>query len=538
MKYFNKYIFVLLFAVLFVACNDDFLDRYPQEELSDGNFWKIPSDAEMFVADVYRRVLPGSSQGDVDGDINSDNAVHGIKWAAGNISKGVYDPADQGWSGDYAAIRASNLLIKKIDEIPNYAKEDKEAVVGEARFLRAMSYFQLIRKFGDVPYTDSPLDLSQLKIGRTPHKEVYDKLMEDFDYAIEKLPVQWSAAKYGRITKGAAHAMKARAALYFGDFETAAQESEAVISSNQYELFDKGNTGLYQELFWEKQESCKEAILVRQFKNPELTNYIIGWGAFPGVGWGGINPTQSLVDAFECLDGGSISQSSLYSEKEPFANRDPRLSACVLHDGELRYGITIKVAPLRSSGNTGIAQHNDATATGYYNNKYLDPSVSIANTWSGGKDWHVIRYAEVLLTYAEAQNKINPLDSKALDAVNQIRARVGQPDLQTSNASLYTYVANADELNLRIQNEWRVEFALEGSKRQWDIRRWGIAKKVLNEPFLGLKYTLSEDGQSCSLYEGKSIVLSGSKYEDHNYLYPIPQEELELNFDLGQNPNY
>lgn len=545
----KNYYIALLAITLFGFCScSDFLDRMPDDELSDGSFWKTPNDAKMFIADVYRQVLPGSNSGDIDGDINSDNAVHGIKWAAGDVSRGIYDPAAMGWSGDYKAIRACNILLSKIDNIPDYNQVDKEAVMGEARFLRGYIYFGLIQTFGGVPYVDQPVDLKEMgNITRTPVEEVYTKVIEDFDYATAHLPAEWGSSDYGRATKGAANAMKARAALYFKHYDTASDAAKSVMDSGEYELFDANNTGKYANLFWEEQEACKEAILVRQFNAPELTTYIIGWGCFPTKGWGGINPTQSLVDAFECADGSPIDKSTTYDPTNPFKDRDPRLEVCVLHDGEEMYGVTIKTAPLKSSGSTGVAQHNDATATGYYNQKWLDPSIDPQSTgWDMGKDWHVIRYAEVLLTYAEAKNEISPLDASAFDAVNQVRRRVGMPELQNTDASKPTYCGTQDALRQRIRNEWRVEFALESGKRQWDIRRWGIAKEVLNAPFLGMKYKMVDDpnapdgdnGKKCILYQGENIKLTGSKYEDYNYLYPIPQEEIDLNPALIQNPGY
>lgn len=546
----KNFIYIALLAITlfgFSSCSD-FLDRIPDDELSDGNFWKTPNDAKMFIADVYRQVLPGGDTGDIDGDIESDNAVHGIKWAAGDVSKGIYDPAAMSWSGDYKAIRACNILLSKIDNIPDYDQTDKEAVMAEARFLRGYIYFGLIQTFGGVPYVDQPVDLKEMgNITRTPVEEVYAKVMEDFDYAIAHLPAEWGSSDYGRATKGAANAMKARAALYFKHYDTAVDAAKAVMDSGKYELFDANNTGKYAHLFWEEQEACKEAILVRQFNAPELTNYIIGWGCFPTKGWGGINPTQSLVDAFECIDGSPIDKSTTYDPTNPFKDRDPRLEVCVLHDGEEMYGVTIKTAPLKSSSSTGVAQHNDATATGYYDQKWLDPSIDPQSTgWDMGKDWHVIRYAEVLLTYAEAKNEITALDASAFEAVNQIRRRVGMPDLQNTDATKPTYCGTQDALRQRIRNEWRVEFAMEGSKRKWDIRRWGIAKDVLNAPFLGMKYKMVDDpnapegdnGKKCILYQGENIKLTGSKYEDHNYLFPIPQEEIDLNPALTQNPGY
>lgn len=542
----KKYLSIIAAALLmgsFSSCSD-FLDRYPLEELSDESFWKTEKDAEMAVSNLYN-VLP---TWDVDEAINSDDAVHGIKWAAGNQSKGVYDPADYGWSGEYGYIRQANLVLEKIQEM-DLSEDAYKKLEGQARFFRAYTYFTLIRSFGAVPYIDKPLELTDVEnITRTPKDEVYAKVMEDFDIAIANLPVQWDEANSGRITKGAAMAMKARAALYYNNWETAMTEAKNVMDLGQYELYDKDNTGRYKELFWEVADGCDEFILSVQFNAPTRTHYLIGWECFPTLGWGGLNPTQSLVDAFEDINGAPItSEASVYDPTNPFANRDPRLEVNVLHDGETMYGVTIKVAPLSSSGNTGIGQHGDATATGYYQQKWMDPSIDPQSTgWDMGKDWVVIRYAEVLLTYAEAKNELSPLDPSAFDAVNQVRRRVGMPDLQNTDPTKPTYCGTQDDLRKRIWNEWRVEFALEGGKRQWDIRRWGIAKDVLNAPFEGLRYTLVDDpnapkgdnGKKCILYVGEPLKLAGSHYEDHNYLLPIPQTEIDLNPKLEQNPGY
>ena len=539
----RKSLFILAAALLtgFTSCVD--LDRYPLEELSDGSFWKTGNDAEMAVSDLYNS-LP---YWDVDDAINSDDA-HGIKWAAGNISKGIYDPLDQSWSGTYGVIRQANLILSKIDEIPDYDEAEKKKVLGQTYFFRAFHYFDLIRTFGDVPYVDRPLELSdQEGITRTSRDEVYKHVMDDFDKAIEYLPVSWPASDYGRITKGAALAMKARAALYYGNWQVAADNAKKVMDQGTYQLWDKDNTGKYAQLFWEVADGCDEFILVRQFNAGDNGWYLIGWEAFPTLGWGGIDPTQSLVDAFEDIEGAPITKSNLYDEKNPFANRDPRLEVNVLHDGETMYGVTIKVAPLKSCYPTGIGQHGDATATGYYQQKWLDPSIDPQSTgWDMGKDAVVIRYAEVLLTYAEAKNELDPLSQEAFDAVNQVRRRVGMPDLQKTDASKPTYCGTQDDLRQRIRNEWRVEFALEGGKRQWDIRRWGIAKEVLNKPLYGLKYKLvdspdavdGDGGKICILYEGENYIGGTTSYKDHNYVYPIPQKEIDLNPNLTQNDGY
>lgn len=527
----------LLFTGFASSCSD-FLDRTPLEDLSDSSFWKSESDAMMAVSNLYG-ALP---TWDVDSDINSDNCVHGIKWAAGNISKGVYVASDQSWSGSYGYLRQANLVLEKVPEM-ELSEESRHKILGQAYFFRAFIYFDLIRSFGDVPYIDKPLNLSDVEgITRTPRTEVYAKLMADFDKAIEYLPEEWNAENKERVTKGAALAMKARAALYYSDWQIAADCSKKVIDMGRYELYDAANAGLYKELFWEKTDGCSENILYVQFNAPQKTHYLIGWECFPTLGWGGINPTQSLVDAFEDIEGAPIAESKIYDEKNPFANRDPRLEVNVLHDGEVMYGKTIKVKPLKSSGDTGIGQHGDATATGYYQQKWLDPSIDPMSTgWDMGKDWVNIRYAEVLLTYAEAKNELEGLSSDAFDAVNQVRGRVGMPALQNTDASKPTYCGSQDALRKRIWNEWRVEFAMEGGKRMWDIRRWGIAKEVLNAPFYGIKMKpVEKNGEIVDyiLYEGDYTKLAGSHYEDHNYIFPVPQTELDLNPALGQNPGY
>ena len=184
----KKYLLIITAALLtgLTSCVD--LDLYPLEELSDGSFWKTPKDAEMAVSDLY----PSLPYWVVDDDINSDNAVHGIKWAAGNISKGIYDPLDFSWSGSYTVIRQTNLILSKIDDIPDYDQAEKEKVLGQTYFFRAFHYFDLIRSYGDVPYIDKPLTLAdQASITRTPREEVYTKMMADFDKAIAYLPTQW-----------------------------------------------------------------------------------------------------------------------------------------------------------------------------------------------------------------------------------------------------------------------------------------------------------------------------------------------------------
>lgn len=155
----------------------------------------------------------------------------------------------------------------------------------------------------------------------------------------------------------------------------------------------------------------------------------------------------------------------------------------------------------------------------------------------------------MLLTYAECKNELEPLSDEAFDAVNKVRARVGMPALQKSDSSLPTYCATQDDLRQRIRNEWRVEFAFEGDHRQWDARRWNIATDVLNADRYTFKFRIYDDpdhalpednGQCCDLYVGESLKITEQiiRYQEHNYLFPIPQHDIDLNNKLKQNPGY
>lgn len=548
------------------SCVD--LDLAPLDQKSDATVWVEPSDAEQAVSILYNYVPNAMWQNDED--IYTDNAVHGIKWAVGNRAHGLWQTTDFSWSSEYTYIRRANLLLENIDKIPNYPQDAKNQVLGQAYCFRAWIYFDLIKQFGDVPLETQTLDLAdQENIVRTPWKEVYNQVMSDFDKAISLLN---SSASNGRLTKGAALALKARAALYFANpacahyvedgYRTAQSAAKQVMDMGIYGLYDgnysgtaKDYTGNYPSMFWDLNiVSSNEAILTCNEMKGMNGSYFIGFEAFPTIGWGGTNPTQGFVDCFEDCEGAPIEKSKIYDPLNPSANRDPRLNTNVLFPGQTLYNIELHTEPLNSSGVRALFGQakacGDATLTGYQARKWLNPVVfPDVDGWDHNAGSAPIRYAEVLLTYAEATNELNGLAQDAFDAVNKVRARVGMPALQNTDPSLPTYCATQDDLRQRIRNEWRVEFCFEGDHRQWDVRRWNIAKEVLNAPRLSYKYTLRQDpanalpgndGWVCDLYVGESDVITNQilVYADHNYIFPIPQDQIDLNPKLTQNPGY
>lgn len=564
----NKYISIIASVALAIgasSCVD--LDTAPLAQKSTATMWQTQEDAEKAVSVLY--VYPSAAIDLNDEDVYTDNAVHGIKWAVGNRAHGVWDTSDFGWSYEYSYIRYANLVFANIDKVENMSEADRNNILGQAYFFRAMIYADLIRQFGDVPYTEVPLDLEdQEGIVRTDWKEVYDHVMSDYDKAISLLP---RTTTNGRVNQAVALGYKARIALYFANpecqhyvadgYQVAANCAKQIMDMGVYGLYDgdyagtaKDYTGKYAEMFWGLNlASSNEGIWV--YNNIAGTNGqgFIGFETFPTIGWGGTNPTQGLVDAFEDCEGAPISESTIYNPLEPNKNRDPRLNVNVIFSGDEWYDIVVDTKPLQSAGVRALypVGCGDATLTGYQAKKWLNPAINPAvdDGWDHDASSAYLRYTEILLIYAEAMNEMSDRPQEAFDAVNQVRARVGMPALQKTDASLPTYCGSQDALRQRIRNEWRVEFCFEGDHRQWDARRWNIATDVLNAPRYTYKYTLRKDeanakegdgGMVCDLYVGESDEITNQiiRYEPHNYLFPIPQSQIDLNPNLTQNPGY
>ncbi|MCM1029000.1 MAG: RagB/SusD family nutrient uptake outer membrane protein [Pseudoflavonifractor sp.] len=560
----------LALAVGASSCVD--LDTAPLDQKSDATMWQTAQDAEQAVSYLYNYMTDAHDGLWLnDEDVYTDNAVHGIKWAVGQRAHGVWNPTDFAWGTEYAYIRKANLVFANIDRVTTISDSERNDILGQAHFFRALVYSDLIRQFGDVPYTESPMELSEQEgIVRNDWKEVYSHVMSDFDQAIAMLP---DYTTNGRVNKQTARAFKAKTALYFANpdcqhyiadgYQVAATEAKAVIDSGHYGLYDEGYTGTakdytgkYAEMFWGlNMDNSNESLYSTHYiASLNKGTEFIGFECFPKLGWGGTNPTQGLVDAFEDCEGAPISKSTIYDPLNPAANRDPRLAVNVIFSGDVMYGVEVNTTPLPSSGDRALypVGCGDATLTGYQAKKWLNPAVyPETEGWNHDAAPSSMRFTEVLLMYAEAQNEISPLSSDAFAAVNRVRARVGMPALQNSDASKPTYCATQDDLRQRIRNEFRVEFCFEGDHRQWDARRWNIATDVLNAPRYTYRYKIVNDaanakpgdnGQVCLLYvadgQQDEILNQVITYQPHNYLFPIPQDQIDLNDKLTQNPGY
>lgn len=565
----NKYISYLAFIGLAIgatSCVD--MDLAPLDQKSDATMWQTANDVQLAINDLYA-YLPEACWGS-DDDVYTDNAVHGIKWAVSQQAHGLWIPTEYSWDNQYVYIRSCNLILENAGNA-DMSTDQLNNALGTAYFFRALIYFELIRQYGDVPLILEPLSLDQQDgITRTSWETVYAQVMSDFDNAIKMLPA--STGKTGYANQMVAHAFKAKAALYFANpecphyvangYQTAVSETQIVINSGQYDLYDGSYsgtaadyTGDYASMFWDLNiNNSNESLITRSSIAGLNGSYYIGFECFPTIGWGGTNPTQSLVDAFEDCYGAPIDKSTVYDPLKPWENRDPRLAVNVIFSGQEMYGLQVNTAPLPSSDVRALYGYagacGDATLTGYQTKKWLNPDVyPETDGWDHSVAGSNMRFTEVLLMYAEALNETSPLDPQAFAAVNRVRARVGMPALQNSDPSLPTYCATQDDLRQRIRNEFRVEFCFEGDHRQWDARRWNIATDVLNADRYSYKFTIREDpaaalpednGQVCDLYVGDALVITDQviRYAPNNYVYPIPQTAIDLNPNITQNPGY
>jgi hypothetical protein len=409
----------------------------------------------------------------------------------------------------------------------------------EAQFLRAFAYEELVKCFGGVPLMLKAGLPEESFIPRNTYDEVVAQIIKDCDEAAAALPVTYPAADLGRATKVAALALKARVLLYKASplnnagtpalWQQAADAAKAVMAygpppgSGEYGLHPD-----YYKLFIDKVGN-KEVIFARKFQNPSI-NPSDGarakwYMSVPGVNdgaWGGYSPTQNLVDAYEMKNGLQINEpASGYNPQDPYTNRDTRLDKSILHQGS-RYKAGVVIETFRG-GNTNNTNRLDSSKTGYGLLKMVDTSKYGA---AGGadNDWIFIRYAEVLLNFAEAQNEATGPNAEVYAAVNQVRARSGQPALSGLSQA---------QMREKLRNERRVELSFE-EHRFFDVRRWKLGTTYFQEPIRKASITRNPDGTLNYSYP----VWEQRVFKEFQHLMPIPQSEIDKNPKLVQNPGY
>ena len=544
-------------GMLLFSCKKDFLDITPTDRVSDAAILGDSTLFEKFVINRYMGVKltdkeaegtpPGFGRGFEYALWSSltDESIYNNDDNTWVIQRGQLAPENTGiagtfWGRSYRGIRECNYALNNIDKV-NMSAFHKNRLEGELKFIRAYRYFDVIRNYGgavlmgnkEYSLTDDLTDPALFK--RASIQESINYASAQLDTAAADLPLDNDGSwVLGRATKGAALALKARLLLYAasplynaGTWQAAADAAKVVMDMGKYSLYQGG----YGKLFLTP-ENNSEIIFERLYAQGarhaclEIANGPNGYD-----GWGGNLPLQNLVDDYEMMDGKPITDpTSGYNPQNPYVNRDPRFYATILYNETPYRNSKIETfIPGGKDSKDGPSNWN-TSKTGYYLKKFMNDQLPIDNPWdiAGTQPWIYMRYAEVLLNYAEAENEAAGPNPSVYAAVNQVRERasVNMPDLPAG--------LSQDEMRKRIRMERRVELAFE-EFRYYDVRRWKIADQTENEPAYGIE--VDKDGSGFT-YQ-KKIALDGKKFYDQDYWLPIPRAEIQASDGkLDQNPGY
>lgn len=561
---------LLLGATTLTSC-EDFLDKEPSNQLTGEQTFSEWKTMEQFHLDTYNFLRNGecrinNSWLDAATDLSEcsmSSSGTRVSFNIGNYyASGAANELTDPWEHYYRGIRKCNMLLDTIETVPKAADESqetyelhKEWYKGEAKFFRAYFYWELFLRYGPIPVVKEVLDpdgdlLSGYTTRPTLKEYVVDFIIDELRQA-ENMVMDYESSHLsgneGRINKDICCALLSRIYLYMASpryaeesgitWQQAADETKRFIDTygSHYRLYTDGGSYV---------ANYTNAILLNAHteSNPEVIFYRSdvsqGWSSYGfnndtpvGSGGNGGNcPSQNLVDMYDMADGNSpflsydatgapvyindrpqINTALNYDDTHPTENRDPRLTASILFHGQTWSGRMIDVREGMADNPTGNA---NATPTGYYMRKYM-PEVILQNNHTGTsyRNWIIIRYAEILLNYAEALNEVNGPTEEVCDLLEQVRSRVGmnidlyrdRPDLQ-----------HKDEMRNFIHKERTVELAFE-EHRGWDLRRWNVATEALSRPIYGVD--VDENGN----YTRK--IAQQRVFEDRMYLYPIPETE-------------
>ncbi len=569
MNLYSKTFVICWLALGLASCSKHFLEVTPGGEVSDATVWQNSTNADLFLNDIYNQEYDMNNTYQSLEEF-SDNVMCGASWfdAQSTLEAGALSPNSVpgnpanlfGWTANYQYIRKCNLFLTKVRaNAANFPSDWMNERIAEAQFLKAYFYSSLWATYGGVPIINVPLNNQtgdSILYPRASFEETYNFIVAQCDSAASVLPLTVAKGS-GRPTKGSALTLKAWCALFAasplansgqppagsdpqhmvafasadaGRWATAAADFKAVMDLNVYSLFPDYNT-----MWLQAYNDNVEDIFSKEYLSVTHGGQREGfWGPCIVDGseqsWASADPTQELVDCYYMANGKRITDAgSGYDPTHPYLNREPRFYQSIVFDGAPWQGDTIFT---RMGGNNQIdlGSTSDITNTGYYIRRTIDESINgqaSRATSPGGENYKVFRYAEVLLSYAEAQNEAVGPDATVYDAVNKIRERAGIADLAAG-------LSQAD-MRDEIRNERRVEFAFE-DKRWWDIRRWMIADGstgVMNTAAHGMQVT----GQNGNLTYTLVKVLNRIFYPQ-NYWMPVPQDALDVNYKLVQNPGY
>lgn len=578
-KYFNIVLGMGL-ALTLTSCD---LDVVPPADIAAESYWETENDAFLALNTCYAQ-MPAM---DIWDEMTTDNA-HSHKPWEGPFEliqqNGINSEHNQGYG--FSDIRIFNNFIEKVETVET-SDELKQRMVAEVRFLRAFSYLNLTSKFGKVPLITEVLEYDGPFLNRDSEEIVRNFILDELQEISTILPERYEGGflnETGRITRGASLALRARAALYFGDYEQAEKSAKQVMDLGLYNLFtvtslntaqqkeaeemeeyiDFDEKSIDKEAFikgmfsyqalWHKENanpSNPEYVLTREYmandNNIDYSRYIYIRPSQLLRGYSSFEPMQDLVDAYWDIDGKTLrkvskdkrqsSFNAITSEiksldqkayinavptmdlknheyMQEFRNRDSRLYASILFPFKGWHETDFGTFYYRWNPSWAGVDGNESW-TGYSYRKMV--SLTPYKDESSVEDYPTIRYAEVLLTFAEARIMNVGWDSEVVSALNKIRERVGMPNVPSS-------LNSTDALEF-IRNERRIELAGEGHRYE-DIRRYG------ND--------YAQSAMSGTTYAPNGYTVVKKEWNNRLMLMPIPQSAIDLNPNLlsDQNPGY
>ena len=569
-------------AGLLLLCSGcESLDYTPADQLSGGTFWQTEEHARQAAVGLYNAVRQPWCFGlEFTFDMCSDLADGTTPWQ--DVSRGTSFASNSGgvqnhWQYLYELVHRSNTVIRNVATMP-ISQETIDRVTGEAKFLRAMAYFRMLNCWGGVPYYDETCDINaefaSLDAPRSTADDIRRHVLDDLTEAIEKLPVQWGSEDYGRVTKGAAYALRGKVYLFNEEWEKAAADFEEIV-------YNKGNNygyalhADYDELFrLYNGKRSSEMIFSIQSIDGNTAGYALDIVSYFGnkstmrlIASNCIVPSTTLVDMYENLDGSPFNWDDVFPGfndgdatfrrqlmcvainqestaitdlldcdtarvMDVYRQRDPRLMLNVITPYSHYLGTDAGSTPMdkqfvladASKGGAPMEAaafiRNSEGWNSYFWRKWI-PTGNLDGYWGEYNrtpyEFPLLRLGDVLLMLAEAYNELGEVD-KAVVELNKIRDRVGMPLLNSGDEWLA--VSSKADMTQRIRNERAYELAGEG-QRYWDLRRWGI---------LGQTVKNATDIFGDLMYQ--------RTYQPRHETWPIPLVEMERNRNLEQNPGW
>lgn len=548
----RKYILMIsAVATLFIVAGCQDIDLLPKDNLSEPQFWKNPTDFMKAANLLYTRM---ESFGEKDSNSDISYGQEGNSTSSGSYSAPNSDGA---WNDRFVDLRNCNNIILKAESYPGDISEI-ERYVAEARYFRAYTHWRLMLKFTDVPIVTTVLtpESPELYNGRKPQSEVEDFILSELEAIYSKLPLQsqLSADEKGRITQGAALALKARVALFSGtwakyhkhrtDYEQlldqAIKAAEQIRTSNQYTLYEAGGDESYRRLFINDGDDAPEAILSsRYFKDIRMHSEA------HGVYWGQRGtPTKKLADMYLCkstglpIDKPGSGFKGYAKMQDEYQDRDPRMTQTFLIPGKTYLSA-------QDGRLVSVPQFNirPETRTGYKLYKFMGEVMVGVN--DSEYDYHIFRYPEILLILAEATyEKEGTISDDLLNkTINVIRSRKGVEMPALTNKFVQD---NGLNMQTEIRRERTVELAFEGFRRD-DLRRWKTAETELLGALKGIKYKGTEYEELSVLNPGHPGIVDAEGFlviesdenrsftVPKNYYYSLPLDEITKNEALLPN---